>query len=159
MRLSPTNDWLMGISDDPMTGSAFFYITDVNSGFNVLHMQAADLGGVAIGAGSEVVADAISVGAPGFERPIVNLAPGVNDTDAVNVAQFTEFTDQVEADNAGEIAALESGVDAAQTRISDLHLRINDLVLRGRCAFELTWSLSQGRYSNPPGPRCRKGKS
>ena len=126
----PTNDWLMGIADDMATGSAFFYITDVESGSNVLHIQAADTGGVALGAGSAVVLDAISVGAPGAERPIVNVASGINDTDAVNVEQFDDFQQQTEADNAGAITAIESDIAAIQVRIDDLHLRIHDLLHR-----------------------------
>ena len=126
----PTNDWLMGIADDIATGAAFFYIADLNSGNNVLQIQAADAGGVALGAGSAIVSDAISVGSPGAERPIVNVAPGVADTDAVNVAQFGAFQQQTEADNAGAISAIESDIAATQTRINDLHLRITDLVNR-----------------------------
>ena len=126
----PTNDWLMGIADDIGTGSAFFYVTDVESGSNVLHIQAADTGGVALGAGSEVVIDAVSVGAPGAERPIVNVAPGVDDTDAVTVEQFDHFQQQTATDNAGAIAVIESDIAATQVRIDDLHLRIHDLVHR-----------------------------
>ena len=133
----PTNDWLMGIADDMATGSAFFYITDVESGSNVLHIQAADTGGVALGAGSEVVFDAVSVGAPGAERPIVNVASGINDTDAVNVEQFDDFQQQTESDNAGAISAIESDIAATQVRIDDLQLRIHDLV--HRVDILLTW--------------------
>ena len=49
---------------------------------------------VALGANS--VADqpnTISVGAPGSERRIVNVAPGVNDTDAVNLLQLNSKVD------------------------------------------------------------------
>ena len=126
----PTNDWLMGIADDIATGAAFFYISDLNSGNKVLQIQAAEAGGVALGAGSAIVSDAISVGSPGAERPIVNVAPGVDDSDAVNVAQFNAFQQQTEADNAAAIASIESDIAATQTRIDDLHLRITDLVLR-----------------------------
>jgi autotransporter adhesin len=44
---------------------------------------------VAIGAGSVASeANSVSVGSPGNERTITNVAPGVNPTDAVNVAQL-----------------------------------------------------------------------
>jgi autotransporter adhesin len=34
----------------------------------------------------------VSLGSPGAERRLTNLAPGVNGTDAVNVNQFNAFT-------------------------------------------------------------------
>jgi hypothetical protein len=122
----PTNDWLMGIEDDVATGSASFFITDVTSGSDVLRLQAADQGGVALGAGSTVVPDAISIGAVGAERPIVNMAAGTDDNDAVNVAQFDAF----QADAAGQAAAIDADVAAAQTRIDALNTRIDALISR-----------------------------
>jgi autotransporter adhesin len=51
---------------------------------------------VAIGAGSVASeANSVSVGAPGDERTITNVAPGVNPTDAVNVAQLVGVQQQV----------------------------------------------------------------
>lgn len=117
----PTNDWRMGITDDMVTGTTLFYIKDEGSGLNALQIQAAESGGVALGAGSAIVPNAISVGAPGAERPIVNVAPGTNDTDAVNAQQFEDFQNQVEADNADAIAA-------TQARIDELNLRIDGLL-------------------------------
>jgi autotransporter adhesin len=44
---------------------------------------------VALGAGSVAnVANTVSVGAPGAERRITNVAPGISQTDAVNVGQL-----------------------------------------------------------------------
>ncbi|MBT8088882.1 MAG: hypothetical protein KJO01_01605 [Gammaproteobacteria bacterium] len=124
----PTNDWLMGITDDTTTGSAYFYITDERSGLEVLHVQATDLGGVALGAGSAVVPDAISVGAPGAERPIVNVAPGTADTDAVNMQQFVDF--QTGIDTSPDALAIEAEIAAVQIRIDELNNRVNDLLDR-----------------------------
>lgn len=124
----PTNDWLMGITDDTTTGSTYFYITDESSGLEVLHVQATDLGGVALGAGSAVVPDAISVGAPGAERPIVNVAPGTSDTDAVNMQQFVDF--QTDIDTGADALAIEAELAAAQMRIDELNIRVDDLLNR-----------------------------
>lgn len=125
----PANDWRMGIADDEATGSAFFFITDANSGDDVLVMRAADAGGgVAIGAGSTVVDDAISVGASGAERRIVNLAAGTGDTDAVNVGQFDAFTTQIATDCAEDAAGIQTDVAAAQARIDALNTRLDGLL-------------------------------
>lgn len=124
----PTNDWLMGIADDMATGSPFFFITDESSGLDVLLLQAADTGGVALGAGSAIVAGAVSVGAPGTERSIVNLAAGTDDTDAVNMQQFADF--QANTNSSADAMAIEAEVAAAQVRIDDLNLRVDDLLMR-----------------------------
>ena len=51
---------------------------------------------VALGAGSVAKVDnTVSVGAPGSERQITNVAPGVNPTDAVNVAQLSQVATQI----------------------------------------------------------------
>jgi hypothetical protein len=126
----PTNDWLMGISDDAATGSASFYITDVSSGLDVLHIQAADFGGVALGAGSAVVPDAISVGAPGAERQIVNVAQGTHDTDAVNMQQFADFQTSTSNNISADATAIDADVAAAQIRIDELSTRVNGLLDR-----------------------------
>jgi autotransporter adhesin len=48
---------------------------------------------VALGAGSVAdQADTVSVGSAGSERRIVNVAPGVANTDAVNVGQLNQAT-------------------------------------------------------------------
>jgi hypothetical protein len=48
---------------------------------------------VALGAGSVAsLANTVSVGAPGGERRITNVAPGISQTDAVNVGQLQSVT-------------------------------------------------------------------
>jgi hypothetical protein len=126
----PTNDWRMGITHDIGTGSASFFITDSESGLDVLILQAADTGGVALGAGSLVVPGAISVGAPGTERPIVNVAGGTNDTDAVNMQQFADFETNINTNTTADAMAIQANVAAAQMRMDDLNLRIDDLLDR-----------------------------
>lgn len=126
----PSNDWLMGITDDAGTGAAYFFITDESSGLDVLRMQATETGGVALGAGSQVVPGAISVGAPGTERAIVNVAPGIDDTDAVNIEQFAAFEAQVQIDNAAAIGTLDTDIADVQDRIDALSLRLDDLMNR-----------------------------
>ncbi|WP_429441888.1 YadA family autotransporter adhesin [Paraburkholderia sp. GAS33] len=53
---------------------------------------------VALGAGSVAsTANTVSVGSPGNERTISNVAPGVNPTDAVNVAQLQGVQQNMDA--------------------------------------------------------------
>ncbi|MCG6871729.1 MAG: hypothetical protein LJE84_05520 [Gammaproteobacteria bacterium] len=56
---------------------------------------------VALGAGS-VATDpmTVSVGQPGFERRIVNVAPGIDGTDAVNLSQLNRVKSKVSANTA-----------------------------------------------------------
>lgn len=60
-----------------------------------------------------------SVGAPGGERQITNVAPGSAPTDAVNVAQLQGALDRVDAVET-DVAALQSDVATAQSDIAAL---------------------------------------
>ena len=74
-------------------------------------------GSVALGQGSVAdQANTVSVGAVGSERRIVNVAAGVDDTDAVNVAQL----DAVTADLTDDIMGLQTDVTGLQTDVSGL---------------------------------------
>lgn len=54
------------------------------------------VGSVAIGAGSVATQDGtVSVGQPGYERRITNVAPGIYNTDAVNMGQLRSVDDKV----------------------------------------------------------------
>ncbi len=65
---------------------------------------------VALGAGSETGnrANTVSVGAPGAERQITNVADGVAPTDAVNVRQLNRLS--LRLDRVGALAAAMSGL-------------------------------------------------
>ena len=67
---------------------------------------------VAIGAGSTDggQSNVVSVGAPGAERRIVNLAPGVNGTDAVNVDQLTSGLGNLQNQFNTQIGGLQSQI-------------------------------------------------
>lgn len=112
----PSNDWSVGITDYSLGGSADFIIKDATSDINVLVLQPAASGGVALGAGSTLEAGAISVGAAAAERPVKHVAAGVDATDAINLSQF----------NAG-MATLDARMDDIEARIDDLLERINRL--------------------------------
>ena len=66
---------------------------------------------MALGYGSVAnQANTVSVGSPGNERCITNVAPGVNPTDAVNLAQFSSFAFGFQ----GQITILQSQIDDNQ---------------------------------------------
>jgi hypothetical protein len=126
----PTNDWTVGITDNGTGGLPTFSVTDVESGFTVLQLQADAAGGVAIGAGSEIVANAVSIGAAGTERRIVHLAEGTDPADAVNRGQFDTFAAQADQDAATDKAALDAQITDLQDRFDGIIARIGDLLSR-----------------------------
>lgn len=112
----PSNDWLIGVTDNAQAGPADFFIKDVNAALNVLVLQAGTTGGVALGAGSSVEANAVSVGSTGNERQIKHVADGVDPTDAMNMSQFDALA-----------APLNTRIDAINVRIDTLLDRISKL--------------------------------
>lgn len=112
----PSNDWLIGVTDNAQSGPADFFIKDVNSDLNVMILQAGIAGGIAFGAGSSVEPNAVSVGATGNERQIKHVAEGVDSTDAINLSQFSNMA-----------APLNTRIDAINVRIDDLLQRISKL--------------------------------
>ncbi|PCJ83654.1 MAG: hypothetical protein COA54_15175 [Thiotrichaceae bacterium] len=79
-------------------------------------LQAGTSGGVALGAGSTVEENAVSVGATGNERRIIHVADGVNPTDAMNMSQFGT-----------QAAVLNDRIDTINVRITELLDRVGQL--------------------------------
>ncbi len=116
----PSNDWLMGANDNDNAGLPAFFIKDVTGDNFVLQLGSGENGGVAIGAGSTLEANSISVGAVGAERKIVNVAAGIQDTDAVNMAQFNAYKAENEAAVADKIDDLNGRLDALIAQLKEL---------------------------------------
>ena len=112
----PSNDWSLGVTDNAQGGPADFVIKDVTADMAVMVLQAGSSGGVALGAGSTVEQNAISVGATGNERRIMHVADGVNPTDAMNMSQFNT-----------QAAPLNDRIDAINVRITELLDRVSKL--------------------------------
>lgn len=112
----PANNWMIGITDNGTSGTANFFINDADTDSNVLVLQPGISGGVALGSGSDMESNAISIGALGMERRIVHVAHGENGTDAVNKAQLDS-----------QLSTLSSSVDE---RIDKINARIDDLLKR-----------------------------
>ncbi|NQZ08110.1 MAG: hypothetical protein HRT35_13210 [Algicola sp.] len=118
----PTTDWTMGVSKS-LSDISYFSITEVNTNAQVLKLSASPNGGVALGAGSELVNNAVSVGAEGNERRITHVADGVNPTDAVNVRQLEQLQGQFDP----QVAALQSQMADVVSQIEALTTRLDDL--------------------------------
>jgi len=116
----PSNDWLMGVNDDNNAGLPHFFIKDVTGDNLVLQLGVGEHGGVALGAGSTLEDNSISVGSVGNERKVIYVAAGVNDTDAVNVAQFNEYKVEVEAEITSKVDDLSLRIDALITQLKEL---------------------------------------
>jgi hypothetical protein len=128
----PTNDWVMGITDNAAPGPAQFFINDFSGATSVLLMEAGLNGGIAMGAGSTLEDGAISVGSTGFERRIVNVADGIADTDAATTGQFNTFSDSINTNFAAELVADRAELDAQlatlQDRIDSLSSRLDAVI-------------------------------
>lgn len=70
-------------------------------------------GSVALGAGSIATDGNASVGSPGDERRIQNVAPGIEHTDAVNVSQLEDAIDGANDFTVEQINVLAADVDVA----------------------------------------------
>jgi len=126
----PTNDWQLGFSDDNSTVTPYFYLKDVDANANLLVLQSGTSGGVAIGADSTLEDDSISVGSANHTRKVVFVANGVADSDAANMAQFTTFTANAEANVAGDIVTINSDISNLQTSLTSLQTRLENLATR-----------------------------
>ncbi|MBT8142521.1 MAG: hypothetical protein KJO88_09135 [Gammaproteobacteria bacterium] len=128
----PTVDWSMGILDSA-TETSYFFIKDVTSDVDVLKMSASSIGGIAIGAGSELIDNVISVGATGTERIISHVADGLDPNDAVTKGQFDAFTatvpnlDTTLSDFNAQLITLESDLAALSLRLDDVMMRLDNL--------------------------------
>ncbi len=100
----PTNDWWLGIKNNSTEPT--FILKDSSADKDVLQVVAGNVNGVALGADSEVVADAISVGSSALQRRIVNVAEGTDSNDAITKSQ------------------LDAAIQTLNTRIDDLMSRL-----------------------------------
>lgn len=115
----PSTDWRIGISDSGMAVPASFMIENLTSGYTSFLISPD--GDVALGAGAELVTDAVSVGAMGSERRVTFVAEGVDATDAVTLTQM-------QAEVAADSADIDVELDALDTRMQALNDRLDSLV-------------------------------
>jgi trimeric autotransporter adhesin len=82
------------------------------------------------------LANTVSVGAPGSERRITNVAAGINPTDAVNVSQLS-----------GLATSLGSQISGLGSQINGLQAQINNNLTEARRGIAAAVSIA-----NPPMP-------
>ncbi|MBL1271139.1 MAG: hypothetical protein COB25_001690 [Oceanospirillales bacterium] len=114
----PTEDWVVGVTDGGSAIQSSFFIQNLTQGLNALVISAD--GDVALGAGAEIVEDAVSVGDLGSERRVTNVDDAVDDTDAVTLAQFNVFKGEATASVSTEVDALDARLLALESRLSGL---------------------------------------
>ncbi|MGK0525712.1 MAG: hypothetical protein ACI92N_003373 [Pseudomonadales bacterium] len=117
----PTEDWVVGVTDGGSAIQSSFFIQNLTQGLNALVISAD--GDVALGAGAEIVEDAVSVGDLGSERRVTNVDDAVDDNDAVTLAQFNVFKGEA-------TASVSTEVDALDARLLELESRLSGLVDR-----------------------------
>lgn len=125
----PTQDWLMGVTTS-LDMTSIFYIKDVTSSEDVLQAESGHSGGVALGAGAELVSGAVSVGSAGAERRVAYVADGVNGTDAVTLSQFNAFESNAASAAAADVAAVNTEISDLQAEIVLLNQRLDEVITR-----------------------------
>lgn len=121
----PNQDWTLGVTDEGQSLPANFIIKNVTNDVRVLAIS--PTGSVALGGNAELVDGAISVGSPGSEKPIVNVAEGTEPNDAVTVSQFNTFKSEAQAGLDQDEAELNNKIAEMDSRIQDLASRLEAL--------------------------------
>ncbi len=127
----PSNDWMIGLGDGAAGQPAYLFIRDVDAGSDVFALEPGANGGVALGAGSARVAGAISVGASGSERRVVNVADGVELSDAATLGQLQAHTDSLASElSANQVlqSELSTRLDTLRSELQVLTQRVDTLV-------------------------------
>jgi autotransporter adhesin len=99
------------------------YVEDADADKVVMKLAASENGGVALGAGSTLEANAVSVGSDEVKRRITQVADGVNATDAATLGQLQQLQttfDPQATELESQLAELLSRIDALSTRLDDL---------------------------------------
>lgn len=108
----PTVDWEMGVDHTTFGG---FFIANQDSGEAVF---AATTDALALGAGSELVTGAISVGSVGAERRIANVADATDGTDAVTLSQMNTLIVNEFAQYQTEMTELHAQVEGLSSELA-----------------------------------------
>ena len=114
----PSTDWEIVVDSD----SSQLQVRDTSGNATVLVLQAS--GGVALGAGSSVESDVITVGSASNKRRVRYVADGAEDSDAVTKSQLDAFSTAL---NSNFDAELDAEKTALNNQISELEAQITQL--------------------------------
>ena len=114
----PSTDWEIVVDSD----SSQLQVRDTSGNATVLVLQAS--GGVALGAGSSVESDVITVGSASNKRRVRYVADGAEDSDAVTKSQLDAFSTAL---NSNFDTELDAEKTALNNQISELEAQITQL--------------------------------
>ena len=114
----PSTDWEIVVDSD----SSQLQVRDTSGNVTVLVLQAS--GGVALGAGSSVESDVITVGSASNKRRVRYVADGAEDSDAVTKSQLDAFSTALNSNFDTELDAEKA---ALNNQISELEAQITQL--------------------------------
>jgi hypothetical protein len=114
----PSTDWEIVVNGD----SSQLQVRDTSGNVTVLVLQAS--GGVALGAGSSVESDVITVGSASNKRRVRYVADGAEDSDAVTKSQLDAFSTAL---NSNFDAELDAEKTVLNNQISELEAQITQL--------------------------------
>lgn len=114
----PSTDWEIVVDSD----SSQLQVRDTSGNVTVLVLQAS--GGVALGAGSSVESDVITVGSASNKRRVRYVADGAEDSDAVTKSQLDAFSTAL---NSNFDTELDAEKTALNNQISELEAQITQL--------------------------------
>jgi hypothetical protein len=126
----PTSDWALGFTDEGSTVIPYFYLRDMDSAKTLLILESGNTGGVAIGAGSTLESNAISVGSSDHLRKVMFVVDGTADSDAATMGQFNAFASKAGAIVTADISNLEGDVTILQASLLELKTRLEKLATR-----------------------------
>lgn len=142
----PTTDWRVGVDG----ASGRFEIENVDSGQTAFAINSSG-NGVALGAGSEMVDGAVSVGADGNLRRVVNVADGTDPTDAVTLSQLNAAITTMESGYSDRLDSLSNRIENFDERISEVGAigsAMSALIVNPRATGDNAVSFGVGHYDN-----------
>jgi hypothetical protein len=142
----PSVDWRVGV--DGSSGN--FSIQNEDSGDQVLVVSSTG-NGVALGADSELVDGAVSVGASDNLRRVINVADGTDPTDAVTLSQLNDAVTTMEAGYSDQLTSLENRVDDFDEKIDEVGAigsAMSALVPNPRSSSDNSIALGIGHYGD-----------
>ena len=142
----PTIDWRVGVNGS----NGRFYIENVNTSKSVLVVDSTG-NAVALGAGSEIVNNAISVGTSSNLRRVVNVSDGTDPTDAVTLSQLNAAIMTMESGYSDQLASINNNIESLDGKINEVGAigsAMSALIPNPRATGDNALSLGIGHYDD-----------